>query len=107
VPGSNALKYMDGKIAEDYNWLVKNKAELNTQHISATQIDYLYMRSFFRDIAQQSQKNMIIILNRANNSGLNKTVITKHNLGLIYYRNGEEKFATGKYPSCPYWKMRQ
>ncbi|MES2374411.1 MAG: alpha-2-macroglobulin family protein [Bacteroidota bacterium] len=91
----NALKYMDGKIAEDYNWLIKNKADLNTQHISSFQIDYLYMRSFFRDIAQQSQKEYDYYFGQGKKFWVKQNSYYKAELGLIYYRNSDEKFATG------------
>ncbi|MEO8172779.1 MAG: alpha-2-macroglobulin family protein [Sediminibacterium sp.] len=90
----NALKYSDSKIAEDYNWLVKNKATLNIQHISTSQIDYLYMRSFFRDIAQQSQKEYDYYFKQGKQFWVKQNSYYKAQLGLIYYRNNEEKFAT-------------
>ncbi len=52
-----ALPYLDKKIKEDYDWLVKNKAKLTVQQINYTQVQYLYMRSFFKEyeIAKASQ----------------------------------------------------
>lgn len=91
----NAMKYLDGKIAEDYNWLIKNKADLNTQHISSFQIEYLYMRSFFRDIAQQSQKEYDYYFKQGKQFWVKQNSYYKAQLGLIYYRNNDEKFATG------------
>ena len=44
-----ALPYLDARIKEDYDELKKNRADLNLQHIDYTQIQYLYMRSFFKD----------------------------------------------------------
>jgi TonB-dependent SusC/RagA subfamily outer membrane receptor len=90
----NALKYMDGKIAEDYNWLVKNKADLTLQHISSIQIDYLYMRSFFRDIAQQSPKEYEYFFKQGKQFWVKQNSYYKAQLGLIYYRNNEEQFAS-------------
>jgi TonB-dependent SusC/RagA subfamily outer membrane receptor len=43
-----ALPFLDEKIQEDYDNLLKNKADLSKQHIGYTQIQYLYMRSFFK-----------------------------------------------------------
>src|SRR5690606_21493842 len=42
----HALPFLDGKIKEDYDELIKNKADLSRQHVSYIQIQYLYMRSF-------------------------------------------------------------
>jgi hypothetical protein len=46
-----ALPYLDTRIKEDYDELKKNKADLNQLQISYTQIQYLYMRSFFKENA--------------------------------------------------------
>ena len=89
----NAVKYLDEKIAEDYNWIVKSKTDLNLQHISSTQIDYLYMRSFFRDIAQQSPKEYDYFFKQGKQFWIKQNSYYKAVLGLIYYRNNDEKFA--------------
>lgn len=47
----NALPYLDKKLKEDYDELVKHKVKLDQQNISYTQIQYLYMRSFYKDKA--------------------------------------------------------
>lgn len=44
-----ALVYLDEKIKEDYNYLVKHKIELSKNNLGFTAIQYLYMRSFFID----------------------------------------------------------
>jgi hypothetical protein len=90
----NALKYADSKIAEDYNWLTKNKADLTKQQISTTQIDYLFMRSFFRDIAVQSEKEYGYYFKQGKQFWIKQNSYYKAELGLIYLRNNEEKFAT-------------
>ncbi|HYE54745.1 MAG TPA: alpha-2-macroglobulin family protein, partial [Chitinophagaceae bacterium] len=46
----NAIRYLDTQIKADYDRLVKDKRGLTKQHIGYTQINYLYMRSFFNDI---------------------------------------------------------
>ncbi len=89
-----AIQYMDERNAEDYNWLVKNKADLSKQHIGSTQIDYLYMRSFFRDLAQQSPAAYQYYFTQGKQFWNTQNSFYKAKLGLIYYRNGEEKFAS-------------
>ncbi|MBK7562449.1 MAG: alpha-2-macroglobulin [Chitinophagaceae bacterium] len=58
---STAIPYLDRKIKEDYDYLIKYKANLKQQHIGYTQIQYLYMRSFFPenkiDAASQTAYN--------------------------------------------------
>lgn len=54
---NDGLNYLDKKIKEDYNNLVKYKADLKKQQTGSLQIQYLYMRSFFpeKTIPQASQ----------------------------------------------------
>ena len=53
----SALPYLDKKIKEDYDNLLKNKAVLKNQNIGYLEVQYLYMRSFFpqQKIAAASQ----------------------------------------------------
>ena len=53
-----AVPYLDKKIKEDYDALIKYKAKLKDNHLSYIQIQYLYMRSFFPEykVAAVSQK---------------------------------------------------
>ena len=44
---AKAISYLDKKIKDDYDFLLKNKADLKQPHINYTQYHYLYMRSFF------------------------------------------------------------
>lgn len=44
---ATAIPYLDKKIKEDYDYLIKYKSNLKLQNIGYTQIQYLYMRSFF------------------------------------------------------------
>ncbi len=45
-----AISYLDNKIKEDYDLLIKNKANLSLQQLGTYEIQYLYMRSFFANI---------------------------------------------------------
>jgi hypothetical protein len=44
-----ALPYLDARIKEDYDKLKRDKADLNQQQIDYTHIQYLYMRTFFKE----------------------------------------------------------
>jgi hypothetical protein len=90
----NALKFADSKITEDYNWLVKNKADLTKQQINATQIDYLFMRSFFRDLAVQSPKEYDYYFKQGKQFWIKQNSYYRAELGLIYLRNNEDNFAS-------------
>ncbi len=52
-----AIVYLDKKIKEDYDNLIRYKAKLSNNNLSDVQIQYLYMRSFFPEykIADASQ----------------------------------------------------
>lgn len=44
---TQAIPYLDKKIQEDYDYLVKHKTKLTDNNLGYVQIQYLYMRSFF------------------------------------------------------------
>ncbi|MEO6612145.1 MAG: alpha-2-macroglobulin family protein [Chitinophagaceae bacterium] len=58
---ATAVPYLDRKIKEDYDYLIKYKVNLKQDNISYIQIQYLYMRSFFPeykiDAASQTAYN--------------------------------------------------
>jgi hypothetical protein len=44
-------KYLDNRIREDYEWILKHdKAHIDENHLGYIQIQYLYARSYFKDI---------------------------------------------------------
>jgi len=46
------VKYLDNRIREDYEWILKyDKVNIEKNHLSYQQIQYLYARSYFKDIA--------------------------------------------------------
>lgn len=117
----NAIRFLDGKMAEDYQWILKNKTGVKTpQPLSSTHIQYLYMRSFFGDIAQQSQEAYQYFYNNGKQSWVKQNQYNQAMLGLVYYRNNEKRFVnTNILPSVMentvennqqaslYWKERQ
>ncbi len=45
------VKYLDNRIREDYEWVLKYDAKhIDDNHLSYLQIQYLYARSYFKDI---------------------------------------------------------
>jgi uncharacterized protein YfaS (alpha-2-macroglobulin family) len=44
---ASTLAYLDKKIKENYEELIRNKANISEDHLDHLQIQYLYMRSFF------------------------------------------------------------
>ncbi len=45
-----AVQYLDARIKEDYDRLIELKSDLSKNHLSSIQIQYLYARSYFKDI---------------------------------------------------------
>lgn len=89
----SAIKYADSKLAEDYKRLILSKTDLAKQQISSSQIEYLYMRSFFRDIMQQSPEAYGYFYQQGKQYWLKQNSYYRAQLGLVYYRNADEKFA--------------
>jgi uncharacterized protein YfaS (alpha-2-macroglobulin family) len=52
-----AIPYLDKRLKEDYDNLIKSKADLSKNNLSAIAIQYLYMRSFFPEypIAKETE----------------------------------------------------
>ncbi|MBA3663162.1 MAG: hypothetical protein H0W61_03005 [Bacteroidetes bacterium] len=47
----NAVRYCDNRMREEYEWIKKYDKEYKTKnHLSSTAVQYLYMRSFFKDV---------------------------------------------------------
>jgi uncharacterized protein YfaS (alpha-2-macroglobulin family) len=52
----DAIRYLDKQIQQDYDWVLKNdKARINEHHLSETQIQYLYARSYFKDVEMDAK----------------------------------------------------
>ena len=48
---TNGMQYLDHRIREDYDWILKyDKAHMDEDHLSDLAIQYLYARSYFKDI---------------------------------------------------------
>lgn len=53
------VHYLDHRIREDYEWILKHdKANMDKDHLSSIAIQYIYARSFFRDISM-SEKDKV------------------------------------------------
>jgi hypothetical protein len=57
---NKALVYLDARIKDEYEQLLKNKANLAEKQLSATAIQYGYMRSFFTEIPVPEASNPAI-----------------------------------------------
>lgn len=92
---NKAVPYLDKKMKEDYDYLVKNKVKLSDDNIGYTQMHYLYMRSFFKDIpvGAFNKKSYEYWMDQAKEYWLNKSLYMKGLLALALFRNGEKSTA--------------
>jgi hypothetical protein len=87
---NHGLTYLDKKIKEDYDYLVKHTTKLNDQHIGDIQIQYLYMRSFFsKPIPQASQTAFNFYKKQAQTYWKNQSKQLQAMIALTLYRNGD------------------
>ncbi len=89
-----ALQYADGKINEDYKWLIANKIDLNQKNISSIEIQYLYMRSFFADIVNNAETASNYYLKQSKQYWNSYSTYLQSLIGLVQLRNKEEKFVS-------------
>ncbi|MBL7764834.1 MAG: alpha-2-macroglobulin [Chitinophagaceae bacterium] len=90
---SAMLSYLDARIKEDYDDLVKHKVDLSKQHISYSQIQYLYMRSFFLadPVNERSQKAFDYYKKQAATYWLSQNRYMQGMIALASQRLGDEK----------------
>lgn len=88
-----AIPYLDAKIKEDYDELLKNKADLKTWTPSQYAIQYLYMRSFFTDkpIPDASSKAFDLIKTRLNKTWTSNSRYTQAMIALGLYRFNDKE----------------
>ncbi|WP_339838912.1 MG2 domain-containing protein [uncultured Maribacter sp.] len=92
----NAISYLDKEFVEEYESMKKNTADINNDHLTATQIQFLYMRSFFKDIETPKKVDEITIYykKQAQKYWMNKGLYSQGMLALTLYRNKDEKTAS-------------
>lgn len=90
---ATAIPYLDKKIKADYDDLIKNKVNLKSQNIGSTQIQYLYMRSFFPeykiDVAIQTAYNYYY--KQAQQFWVGQSKYMQGMMVLALYRTGDTK----------------
>jgi uncharacterized protein YfaS (alpha-2-macroglobulin family) len=86
-----ALAYLDNEIKNDYDNLQRNKVNLQKQQITTTQIQYLYMRSFFTNaITPKDAYNYYY--NQAKQFWHVQNTYNTAMIGLALFRNNEQAF---------------
>ncbi len=87
------LEYSDKRIKEDYDDLLKHKADLKKNQLTHIAIQYLYMRSFFPDhkvpVAIQTAYNFY--LDQSKKHWLSQSRYMQGLIALALYRNGDKE----------------
>jgi 5-hydroxyisourate hydrolase-like protein (transthyretin family) len=88
-----AIPYLDRKVKEDYDRLVKSKADLTKQLPDPMQVQYLYMRSFFSayNIAKATQPAYEYYRKQAQSQWAKAGKQSQGMIALALHRTGDKK----------------
>jgi uncharacterized protein YfaS (alpha-2-macroglobulin family) len=95
----NAIRFLDAEFVKEYNELKryceKNKIDIHKNHLSYTQIHYLYMRSFFTNIKRPKNTNEAwgYYLGQSKKYWLRQSLYAQGLLALITHRNDDSTTA--------------
>jgi uncharacterized protein YfaS (alpha-2-macroglobulin family) len=88
-----ALPYLDARLKEDYDNLIKYKVKLTNNNLSSTAIQYLYMRSFFTEtpVAASSKKAVDYYTGQATKYWLSQSKYMQAMIALALHRKADTK----------------
>lgn len=91
----NALNYLDGEFVKEYEQMKRHAQNSDDDHLSKTQIHYLYMRSFFKNVKTSKKVGDLqdYYLGQAKRYWKNKSLFSKGLLALIMHRRNEKDTA--------------
>ena len=94
---NKGLNHLDALIAEDYQILVKRKADLSKQQVSDIQVQYLYARTFYKDwgLPANSKTAYDYYFSQAKQYWLNESKYSQAMIALILAANGDNTAANG------------
>ena len=91
----SALRYLDKSIQKDYDQLRKNASALSDYIPSPDQIEYLYVRSHYRDIPEAEAREAVrFFTTRAAASWKQLPLYDRAAIALVLWRNGQKDKAT-------------
>jgi uncharacterized protein YfaS (alpha-2-macroglobulin family) len=90
-----AIPYLDKRLKEDYDNLIKTKADLSKNNLSAIAIQYLYMRSFFPEhsIAKETATAYNYYRNQTKKYWLNQSKYMQGMIALALNRTSDNAAA--------------
>ncbi len=89
----NALRYLDNEFIKEYDRMKRHSSNINHNHLSQTQIHYLYMRSFFKNIKSSKKVDDISEYYKGQTQKYwkSKELYAQGMLALIMHRNKDLK----------------
>ena len=90
-----ALQFMDKAIQKDYDWLLNSKAKLKDYVPTVGQLDYLYVRSSYRDIPEWegAREGIRYFTGQAEKQWKKASLLGKGETALLMHRNGKKAVA--------------
>ena len=90
-----ALTYLDQEFIKEYEWMKSRTDDLTRDHLSHTQLHYLYLRSFFTNIPlnKKAKKIQTYYLDQIEKYWLSRSLYNKGLAALILFRNDRQSFA--------------
>lgn len=90
-----AMSFLDAKIKEDYDYLKKHKINLKNNNLTTTQIQYLYMRSFYPQlpVSNDAITAFQYYLKQAKQNWVKQSRYMQGMIALVLKRNKEVKTA--------------
>ena len=94
---NKAIAYLDDEFVQEYKDIRKYnaKADLSKDHLSSTQLQFMYMRSFMPDtkISKEVKEVMDYYHSQIKKYWLNKPLYSKGLMALVMHRMGDKKTA--------------
>ena len=90
---SKAIPYLDNRIEEDYQKIKKSATtDVKTNHLSHFTAQYLYMRSFFKEVAMEAKTTAAYtyFTTQAETHWLTQSKYDQGMIALALYRNGKQ-----------------
>ncbi len=90
-----AIAYLDEQFISEYERMKKYSSDINKDHLSHTQLHYLYMRSFFTEIptSKKVEKISNYYLGQAQKYWTSRNLYSKGLIALTLFRNNNTKTA--------------
>lgn len=90
-----AVVYCDNRIKEDYDRLKRSSVDMSKDHIGGTQIQYLYARTYFKDIpiGKQNKEAYAYYLGQAGKYWLEKSRYYQGMISLALHREEQQAIA--------------